>query len=144
MVEFCPECSNMIRRGVCRCGYNAPPPPATKTERVVRDRVVKVTKTERVVRDGVIKATKTERVLRDGVIQIWKPPSANIIYSKITGTPIEKLQRRLNKGFYPEKLKKIREKLKKRLFSCHECVYAGKEDKNEDVLNYQKKNKFRK
>ncbi|GAI58567.1 unnamed protein product [marine sediment metagenome] len=76
-------------------------------------------------------------ISKDGVIQIWNPPSPNIIYCKITGTPLEKLKKRLNKGIYPEKLKEIKKKLKEHLYTCCNCVYY-----KEDVLHCQYKNKF--
>ena len=81
--------------------------------------------------------TTKKKVSKDGVIQIWDPPSPNIIYSKVTGTPLEKLQKGLKKGIYPEKLKKIKQNLKKRLYTCCNCVYY-----REDVQHCQKKNKF--
>jgi DNA-directed RNA polymerase subunit M/transcription elongation factor TFIIS len=82
-------------------------------------------------------APADKKVIKDGVIQIWQPPTPNIIYCKITGTPLEKLKKGLNKGIYPDKLKEIKIKLKKHLFSCRDCVYY-----REDVIHCQLKNKF--
>jgi hypothetical protein len=81
--------------------------------------------------------TTKKNVSKDGVIQIWDPPSPNIIYSKVTGTPIEKLKRGLNRGIYPEKLKEIKIKLKNHEVTCCNCVYY-----KGDILHCQIRNKY--
>ena len=68
---------------------------------------------------------------------IWNPPSANVVYSKLTGTPIEKLKLQINKGHYPEKLKVIRKNLNARKYTCCNCVYY-----NEERFHCQIKNKW--
>ncbi|MHA1885687.1 MAG: hypothetical protein ACW96S_11580 [Promethearchaeota archaeon] len=89
MVEFCPECGNMLRKKACRCGY-------TQYE------------------------TTTTKI---PLLQLWNPPPPNIIYCKLTATPYETLRSMLKKGNYPAKLKEVKEKLKKKLYSCLDCVY---------------------
>ncbi len=71
------------------------------------------------------------------VIKEWNPPSPNIIYCKITATPIEKFRIDLKKGNYPEKLKQIKLRLKKRDLTCLNCVYYEKKN-----LHCQIKNKY--
>ncbi|KKK42201.1 hypothetical protein LCGC14_0822020 [marine sediment metagenome] len=68
---------------------------------------------------------------------IWDPPTSNIIYCKITTTPIEKIRLMLNKRVVPDKLKEVREKVKKHLYSCLNCVYY-----HEDKFHCKIKNKF--
>ena len=103
MVEFCPECGNLLRRNRCKCGYNQPK-----------------------VSIGEI-----------SLIKIWDPPSPNIIFSRLTGTPLKKLQLMLNKGISPEKLKEIKNKVKNHLYSCSNCVYY-----DEYISLCKKKNKY--
>ena len=58
---------------------------------------------------------------------IWDPPSTNMLYCKITGTPYEKLKFEISKGNYPEKLKEIREDIKDHKYTCRNCVYYNHE-----------------
>jgi hypothetical protein len=94
MVEFCPDCGNLLRNKPCPCGY--------------KDQEI------------------TPKKMSLGYIR--EPPSANIIYCRITATPFDKLKMMLSKGVYLEKLKEIRFKLKKNLYSCLNCVYYHEED----------------
>jgi DNA-directed RNA polymerase subunit M/transcription elongation factor TFIIS len=103
MVEFCPECGNLLRKKSCKCGYNEP--------------------------------EKQTNVI--SLKKIWKPPSPNIIYCKLTATPFEKLKSMLNKGLYPEKLKEIKEKVRNHLYSCANCVYYY-----EDMSHCKLKNNY--
>lgn len=103
MVEFCPECGNLLRKGGCKCGYNQP------------------------------KVSNKDISL----IKVWDPPSPNIIYSRLTATPLMKLKSMLNKGIYPEKLKEIKKKLKQHLYTCSNCVYY-----DESLSHCKKKNKY--
>ena len=93
MVEFCPECGSLLRKNQCKCGYGQ------KSLKIVRND------------EGI------------PIKHVWSPPTPNIIYCKITATPLEKLKIGLNKGIMPEKLKDIKKKLKKHEFSCLNCVY---------------------
>jgi len=68
---------------------------------------------------------------------IWAPPSPNIIYCKITATKYEKLKIMLSKGIHIEKLDEIKEKIKKNLYSCCNCVYY-----HEKISHCQLKNKY--
>ena len=103
MVEFCPECGNMLRKKSCGCGYNE------------------------------IKITPNGPSL----IKIWEPPTPNIIYCKITATPLDNLKLILKKGVVPKKLKEVRSKLKKHLYTCSECLYY-----HEEISHCKKKNKY--
>jgi hypothetical protein len=103
MVEFCPDCGNLLRKKPCPCGYDEP---STGFE---------------------------ERSL----LKIWKPPTPNIIYCRITATSLEKLKKLLNKGIKVDKLNEIRRKLKNHLFSCSNCVYY-----HEDNNHCKLRNKF--
>ncbi|MFW9876456.1 MAG: hypothetical protein ACFFG0_25460 [Candidatus Thorarchaeota archaeon] len=103
MVEFCPECGNLLRKKTCRCGYTESETPTNKTL----------------------------------LIRLWNPPSPNIIYSRITATPYEKLKLMLSKGTYPKKLKEVKENLRNHFYSCVNCVYY-----NEDVSHCKLKNKY--
>ncbi|MBN1800982.1 MAG: hypothetical protein JW891_05705 [Candidatus Lokiarchaeota archaeon] len=83
---------------------------------------------------------KKPRVVKSpqgSIVREWNPPSPNVIYCKATATPIEKLKIELNKGTTPEKLKDIRNKLKKRELTCMNCVYY-----EEKELHCQIKNKY--
>ena len=71
------------------------------------------------------------------MLTIWDPPTPNIIYCKITATPIEKLRIGLNKGIYPDKLREIKKRLKKHDLTCLNCVYY-----EENKFHCQIKNKF--
>jgi hypothetical protein len=71
------------------------------------------------------------------MINIWNPPTPNIIYCKITATPIEKLRIGLKKGKYPDKLKEIKNRLKKHELTCLNCVYY-----EEKKFHCQIKNKY--
>lgn len=93
MVDFCPECGNMLRKNRCKCGY------------------------------GQQQGSKIVKSSNSPVKIMWNPPSPNIIYCKITATPFEKLKTGLNKGIYPEKLREIKKRLKKHDLSCLNCVY---------------------
>ncbi|GAH05563.1 unnamed protein product, partial [marine sediment metagenome] len=88
MIEFCPDCGNLLRKKPCPCGYSEP-----------------------------------ETTLKGMSLgHIWDPPSANLIYCRITATPYDKLKLMLNKGIKPEKLKEIKKGLKNHLYSCLNCV----------------------
>ena len=69
--------------------------------------------------------------------RIWDLPSANLIYSKLTGTSMDKLKSLISKGNYPEELKIIKKKLNARKYTCCNCVYY-----NEERLHCQIKNKW--
>ena len=71
------------------------------------------------------------------MINIWNPPTPNIIYCKITATPIEKLRIGLKKGKIPDKLREIKSKLKKHELTCLNCVYY-----EEKKFHCQIKNKY--
>jgi hypothetical protein len=103
MVEFCPECGNLLRKGPCKCGYASDEIPTKKSY----------------------------------INQMWDPPSPNIIYCRLTATPLEKLRLMLNKRIYPEKLKEIRQNLKNHLYTCEVCLYY-----DEKESRCKKKNKF--
>ncbi|MFX1428226.1 MAG: hypothetical protein ACFFBE_17365 [Promethearchaeota archaeon] len=103
MVEFCPECGNLLRRNRCKCGYNEQQIPNNKLS----------------------------------LIQIWDPPSPNIIYCRITATPLKKLKQMISKGAYPDKLKEIKRKVRNHLYSCINCVYY-----HEEISLCKKKNKY--
>ncbi len=106
MVDFCPECGNMLRKRQCRCGYGQKRPKAVKSS-------------------------------TGSMLTIWDPPTPNIIYSKITATPIEKLRIEISKGRYPDKLRDIKNRLKKHDLSCLNCVYY-----EEKKFRCQIKNKY--
>jgi len=74
-----------------------------------------------------------------GILEIWDPPSPKVIYCKITGTPFDKLKKDIKKGIYPEGLKKIKQKLKKHLIDCINCVYF-----RDDILHCKIRNKYMK
>ncbi|MHA2391801.1 MAG: hypothetical protein ACXAEX_07515 [Promethearchaeota archaeon] len=93
MVEFCPECGNLLRKKPCKCGYSEEEDTSNKIS----------------------------------LIKIWKPPSPNNVYCRITATSYEKLRSMLSKGIYPEKLKEIRKRIKNHLYSCINCVYYHEE-----------------
>ncbi|MFW9785926.1 MAG: hypothetical protein ACFFFB_26815 [Candidatus Heimdallarchaeota archaeon] len=93
MVEFCPECGNLLRKGTCGCGYSK-------------------------------HATSSNGI---SLVKIWKPPSPNIVYCRMTATSYDKLKSLLLKGIYPEKLKEIRKNIKNHLYSCIDCVYYHEE-----------------
>ena len=107
MVDFCPECGSLLRKNRCKCGYGQQSPKSDKNS------------------NGI------------PLIQIWNPPTPNIIYCKITATPLEKLKSGLNKGIIPEKLRDIKKKLKNHQLSCQNCVYY-----NFDRSHCQIKNKY--
>lgn len=80
---------------------------------------------------------KPKETNNGGLNYIWNPPSPNIIYCKITATPIEKLRSALNKGDYPDKLKEIKINLRNHQYTCCNCVYY-----NEEINHCQIYNKF--
>ena len=106
MVDFCPECGNMLRKNRCRCGYGQ-------------------------------QGSKIVKSSNGPMINIWNPPTPNIIYCKITATPIEKLRIGLKKGIFPDKLREIKNRLKKHELSCLNCVYY-----EEKKFHCQIKNKY--
>ena len=81
--------------------------------------------------------TLQKKVVKDGILKIWDPPSPNVVYSKVTGTPLNKVKKDLGKGIYPEALKKIKQNLKTHKYTCCNCVYY-----REDIQHCQIKNKF--
>lgn len=99
MVDFCPDCDNLLRRNVCKCGYNKPN----------------------------IKSVKSRNFSNTSLIHIWNPPTPNIIYCKISATSLDTLRKMVSKGKYPVKLKEIKKKLKNHLFSYTNCLYYNEE-----------------
>ncbi|MFX1275216.1 MAG: hypothetical protein ACFFAT_09270 [Promethearchaeota archaeon] len=105
MVDFCPECGSLLRKNLCKCGYGQQRPKIAKST------------------NGI------------PLIHVWDPPTPNIIYCKITATPLEKLKTGLNKGIVPEKLREIKNKLKKYQITCQNCLYYIKERSHCQIKN---------
>ena len=103
MIEFCPDCGNLLRKKPCPCGYND--------------------------------HESTPKKMSLG--HIWDPPSANLIYCRITATPYDKLKLMLSRGVNLEKLKEIKVKVKNKLYSCLNCVYY-----HEEIFHCKIRNKY--
>jgi len=111
MLEFCPDCSNLLRRrfidGIaylaCGCGH----------KRELEDQPSNV---------GFKKIPKKNKSRRTNVKSIsWDPPEAMLIYAKIKNVPRGK-----SKGERPDRspliLKMIQEKLDTKYYNCSKCT----------------------
>ncbi len=105
MVDFCPECGNLLKKNQCKCGYG--------------QQGLKISKSS----EGI------------PLIHVRDPPSPNIIYCKITATSLEKLKIGLSKGIVPEKLREIKRKLERYELTCQNCVYFEEERSHCQIKN---------
>lgn len=113
MLEFCPECNNLLRKRVidgweymaCGCGYKR------KIEGQARNPRVKS-----------IQIKNKQRKVKTKVKSVsWDPPEARLLYNKIKGAP-----RGQNRGGRsvesPIILKMIQDKLDSKYYNCPKCT----------------------
>ncbi len=111
MLEFCPECNNLLRKRAidgmnylaCRCGYKR------KLEGQAINASVKFVPKKNTPRKTKVKAVS------------WDPPEALTLYTKIQRAPGSKV-RGAGTGRSPLILKMIQDKLDARYYNCSKCT----------------------
>ena len=113
MLEFCPECSNLLRRRIidgmeylaCGCGYKREIEGQTGNPRA-----------------KIIPKKNKPRKVKAKVNSVsWNPPEARLLYAKIKD--VQRSQNRgRNSGLSPIILKMIQNKLDSKYYNCSKCT----------------------
>ena len=114
MLEFCPECSNLLRKRIidgmeylaCGCGY--------KREIEGQKSYTRVKNIQKIKKKNKSRKLKVKSVS-------WDPPEAVLLYAKIKDVPRSK-SRDGTSGRSPIILKMIQDKLDTKYYNCSKCT----------------------